>query len=30
VPKANAPKSGSYKGMQVIGVERLADGLEQA
>jgi DNA repair protein RadA/Sms len=30
VPKANAPKSGSYKGMEVIGVERLADALEQA
>ncbi len=30
VPKANAPKSGSYKGMEVIAVERLADALEQA
>ena len=30
VPRANAPKAGSYKGMQVIGVERLADALEQA
>jgi len=30
VAKANAPKSGSYKGMEVIGVERLADALEQA
>ncbi len=30
VPKANAPKSGSYKGMEVIGVERLAEALEQA
>ena len=30
VPKANAPKSGSYKGMEVVAVERLADALEQA
>ncbi|MCC7097543.1 MAG: DNA repair protein RadA [Thermomonas sp.] len=30
VAKANAPKSGSYKGMAVIGVERLAEALEQA
>ena len=30
VPKANAPKGSSYKGMQVIAVERLADALEQA
>ncbi len=30
VPKANAPKAGSYKGMQVIAVERLADALEAA
>lgn len=30
VPKGNAPKSGSYKGMEVIAVERLADALEQA
>ena len=30
VPKANAPKAGSYKGMEVIAVERLADALEQA
>lgn len=30
VAKANAPKSGSYKGMEVVGVERLADALEQA
>ena len=30
VPKANAPKSGSYKGMEVIAVERLADALEVA
>ena len=29
VAKANAPKAGSYKGMEVIGVERLADALEQ-
>ncbi len=30
VPKANAPKGGNYKGMQVVGVERLADALEAA
>ncbi|GAB1407110.1 DNA repair protein RadA [Thermomonas brevis] len=30
VPKANAPKAGSYKGMEVVAVERLADALEQA
>ena len=30
VPKANAPKSASYKGMEVVAVERLADALEQA
>ncbi|WP_297829440.1 DNA repair protein RadA [Thermomonas sp.] len=30
VPKANAPKSGGYKGMEVIGVERLSQALEQA
>ncbi|WP_028839744.1 DNA repair protein RadA [Thermomonas fusca] len=30
VPKANAPKSGNYKGMQVVAVERLADALEVA
>ncbi len=30
VPKANAPKSGSYKGLEVIAVERLADALEHA
>ena len=30
VPRANAPKAGSYKGMEVIAVERLADALEQA
>ena len=28
VPKANAPKAGTYKGMEVIAVERLADALE--
>jgi DNA repair protein RadA/Sms len=30
VAKANAPKAGSYKGMEVVAVERLADALEQA
>jgi len=30
VAKANAPKAGSYKGMQVVPVERLADALEAA
>ncbi|WP_417473005.1 DNA repair protein RadA [Luteimonas mephitis] len=30
VPKANAPKGGSYKGMDVVAVERLADALEAA
>ena len=30
VPKANAPKAGSYKGMDVIAVERLADALDAA
>ncbi len=30
VAKANAPKSGSYKGMEIIAVERLAEALEQA
>jgi DNA repair protein RadA/Sms len=30
VPKANAPKSGSFKGMEVIAVERLADALALA
>ncbi|MGH8031141.1 MAG: DNA repair protein RadA [Luteimonas sp.] len=30
VAKANAPKAGSYKGLQVIGVERLGDALEAA
>lgn len=28
VPKANAPKGGSYKGMDVVAVERLADAIE--
>ena len=28
VPKANAPKGGSYKGMEVVAVERLADAIE--
>ncbi|MBS0199922.1 MAG: DNA repair protein RadA [Proteobacteria bacterium] len=30
VAKANAPKAGSYKGMEVIAVERLADALDAA
>jgi DNA repair protein RadA/Sms len=30
VPRANAPKAGSYKGLEVIAVERLADALEHA
>ncbi|MCY7353654.1 MAG: DNA repair protein RadA [Lysobacter sp.] len=30
VPKANAPKGGSYKGLEVIAVERLADALSAA
>ncbi len=30
VPKANAPKSGQYKGLAVIAVERLADALSAA
>lgn len=30
VPKANAPKAGSYKGMEVMAVERLADALDAA
>ncbi len=30
VPKANAPKSGSYKGLEVVAVERLADALQAA
>ena len=30
VPKANAPKAGTYKGMDVIAVERLSDALEAA
>ena len=29
VPRANAPKTGSYKGMEVVAVERLAEALEQ-
>jgi len=28
VPRANAPKAGAYKGMEVIAVERLAEALE--
>ena len=28
VPKANAPKAGSFKGLEVIAVERLADALQ--
>jgi DNA repair protein RadA/Sms len=28
VPRANAPKSGRVGGMEVIGVERLAEALE--
>ncbi|KLJ01429.1 DNA repair protein RadA [Luteimonas sp. FCS-9] len=28
VPRANAPKAGTYKGMEVIAVERLAEALE--
>ena len=28
--RAIVPKAGSYKGMKVIGVERLAEALEQA
>ncbi|GAA5006901.1 DNA repair protein RadA [Pseudoluteimonas lycopersici] len=28
VPKGNAPKAGSYKGMEVVAVERLAEALE--
>ncbi|HZH44986.1 MAG TPA: DNA repair protein RadA [Lysobacter sp.] len=28
VPKANAPKAGAYKGLEVIAVERLADALD--
>jgi len=30
VPKGNAPKAGTYKGMDVVAVERLADALEAA
>ena len=30
VPKANAPKPGSYKGLEVVAVERLADALAAA
>ena len=30
VPKANAPKSASYKGLEVVAVERLADALAAA
>ena len=30
VPRANAPKAGSYKGLEVIAVDRLADALEHA
>ena len=30
VPKANAPKSGKVGGIEVIGVERLAEALEAA
>ena len=30
VPKANAPKAGSIKGIEIIAVERLADALAQA
>ncbi|MEP6633394.1 MAG: DNA repair protein RadA [Luteimonas sp.] len=30
VPKANAPKAGSYKGMEIVAVERLADALSAA
>jgi DNA repair protein RadA/Sms len=30
VPKANAPRAGSYKGLEVIAVERLADALGAA
>jgi DNA repair protein RadA/Sms len=30
VPKANAPKAGAFKGLEVIAVERLADALEAA
>jgi DNA repair protein RadA/Sms len=30
VPKANAPKAGSYKGLEVVAVERLADAIDAA
>jgi DNA repair protein RadA/Sms len=30
VPKANAPRAGAYKGMDVVAVERLADALDAA
>ncbi len=30
VPKANAPKAGSYKGLEVVAVERLGDALSAA
>ena len=30
VPKANAPRAGAYKGMDVVAVERLADALDEA
>jgi DNA repair protein RadA/Sms len=30
VPKANAPKSGTYKGLEVVAVDRLADALTAA
>jgi DNA repair protein RadA/Sms len=30
VPRANAPKSGSYKGLEIIAVERLADAMSAA
>jgi DNA repair protein RadA/Sms len=30
VPRANAPKAGAYKGLEVVAVERLADAIEAA
>ncbi|NLA68829.1 MAG: DNA repair protein RadA [Gammaproteobacteria bacterium] len=30
VPKANAPRAGSYKGLEVVAVERLADAIDAA
>jgi len=30
VPKANAPKGGSVKGMEVIAVERLSEAIDAA